>query len=413
MPRVCIFFAVSFGGDASHDVCNTFLDVRITPSVGMFPVSNILTFLFASHPSLPSPFCLGFPSFCPFPTPGDPSLSNPVEMGTVGRFEPSGSGPDGRSVPPGRRQVGRVYVAWRRPGSRPIARSNRREEVHILMKKTQPQDRRSKVVAALRSASPCSFRTLSHQAQRLLGPFCGEEQLHLLLQEVVEDRMMLCSTSQGQQDVLIAKAAKIGRDLYYVPQAGKAVRLNLEDGSCSEMIEVPQSYSKLLRPELEEARTQLQASMTKYGQNFPDAVATVFQEVRTGAGLVVCVYKLKKNPKQMVCSSWKSVWNVRLGEDGRSGRLTGTVEDDVFHFEDCEIRHQCTLDYSRDLRFQNSEELVSAVHAAIVDFEDAHAAKSESLLSSTFLDMLQSLRRTLPISKQKFEWDVHCDPINK
>jgi len=67
MPRVCIFFAVSFGGDASHDVCNTFLDVRITPSVGMFPVSNILTFLFASHPcrlpsvwaSLPSvPFLL-------------------------------------------------------------------------------------------------------------------------------------------------------------------------------------------------------------------------------------------------------------------------------------------------------------------------------------------------------------------
>lgn len=281
------------------------------------------------------------------------------------------------------------------------------------MKKEQPQDRRSKVVAVLRSASPCSYRTLTHQAQRLLGSMCGEEQLQQILQEVVEERMMLCSTSQGQPDVLVAKASKIARDLYYVPQAGKAARLNWADGSCSDTVDVPEAYTKLLRSDLEEARTKLQALMDKYAQDFPDAVAVVFQDVRTRAGLVICVYKLKKNPRQMVCSSWKSVWNVRLGEDGTTGRLTGTVENDVFHFEDCEIRHQCTLDYSRDLHFQSTEELVSGTHAAIVDFEDAHASKSESLLSSTFLDVLQSLRRTLPIGKQKFEWDVHCDPINK
>lgn len=275
------------------------------------------------------------------------------------------------------------------------------------------EDLRIRVLEALRSASPCSFRTLAHEAERLLGPEFSKQDMNKLLQEAVEDRMMVCSTSGTDEMVLIARPARIMDDLYFVPHVGRAVRLNFELGSCSDWMDVPEFYSMRMKNDLESTRKALQDSMSEYARSFPDASIAVYQDLRNESDVIVCIYKLKKNPKQMVSSSWRSVWNLRFGKDRESCVLRGTVEHDVFHAEDFEIRHQLNLDYTKECRIRDRESFVKEIQDSIVEFEDAHANRSESLLSNTYLELLQSLRRNLPISKQRFEWDVHCHPTSK
>lgn len=274
-------------------------------------------------------------------------------------------------------------------------------------------EQRIRVLEALRSASPCSFRTLAHEAERLMGPDCSKEDMNKLLQEAIEDRMMVCSTSGTDERILISRPARIMDDLYYVPHVRRAVRLNFELGSCSDWMDVPEFYNMYMKNDLEGMRKALEDSLLEYARSFPDASMEVYQDLNHESVLIVCIYKLKKNPKQMVSSSWKSVWNLRFGKDRESCMLKGTVEHDVYHAENFEIRHQLNLDYTKECRARDGENFVKEIKDIIVECEDAHASRSESLLSNTYLELLQSLRRNLPINKQRFEWDVHCDPSRK
>ena len=135
----------------------------------------------------------------------------------------------------------------------------------------------------------------------------------------------------------------------------------------------------------------------------PPAVVTTYGSAGEATRITCCVSRLNVKLRSYWAGQWRAQWTLENFADGESGRLDGWVAIDVHYFEDGNVQMHEKFPFSDSIRIDG--DVGAAFAARVGEFEAQLMANLEETFASLGKNALDHLRRRLPITKQKFDWD--------
>jgi len=152
-------------------------------------------------------------------------------------------------------------------------------------------------------------------------------------------------------------------------------------------------------------RNEVDAAMQRYASDYlPGGVVTTYGSMGSGVTVVCCMSSRVAELSNYWAGAWTSEWTLEVPGGGAIGTLTGKVKCDVHYFEDGNVQLDDKVAFQCELPAGMSE--VGAAFAGKVrDYEQATLAKLEDIYQNMSDTVLQGLRRRLPVTRTKFDWD--------
>jgi len=149
---------------------------------------------------------------------------------------------------------------------------------------------------------------------------------------------------------------------------------------------------------VESHRASIEAAAEPYQQeHYPFGAICVYG--RNGK-VIVTIAAQRFNPGNFVNGRWRSVWTIT---PGKQIELNGSVRVCVHYYEDGNV--QLNTEYNKSLSAQSGSNIGEAVFKAIAkaeaDFQTALEQSYNAMSENTF----KALRRVLPVTKSKFDWE--------
>jgi capping protein alpha len=118
----------------------------------------------------------------------------------------------------------------------------------------------------------------------------------------------------------------------------------------------------------------------------------------------------KTNLKNFWSGRWTSVWTISdLDADADCCTFAGEIKVHVHYFEDGNLQMQSTkFSPVALMSFTSDSDLAAKVIARIQDEENALQGGLEELYGSMNNETIRSMRRVMPITKTKMEWNVNA-----
>ncbi|KAG8679873.1 F-actin-capping protein subunit alpha, partial [Ceratobasidium sp. 395] len=154
--------------------------------------------------------------------------------------------------------------------------------------------------------------------------------------------------------------------------------------------------------EAEPFRLALEESTLRYlSEFFQEGVTSVFTSTSKSNTYIIQIVANKYNPQNFWSGRWRSEYIVDID----NGEITGKIFVNVHYYEQGNVQLQTT--YTPNLTLPSSLTPSSApkILAIIAEKEGEH----ERALSNAYSDLgektFKSLRRALPLTRQKLDWD--------
>jgi len=149
---------------------------------------------------------------------------------------------------------------------------------------------------------------------------------------------------------------------------------------------------------VESARASVEAAADAYQQeHYPFGAVCAYG--RSGK-VIVAISASRFNSGNFVNGRWRSVWTIT---PGKQIELSGVIKVCVHYYEDGNV--QLNTDFTKSLSAPSGTNIGDAVFKAIAkaeaDFQTALEHSYNSMSENTF----KALRRVLPVTKNKIDWD--------
>jgi len=149
---------------------------------------------------------------------------------------------------------------------------------------------------------------------------------------------------------------------------------------------------------VESHRASIEAAAEPYQQeHYPFGAIGVYG--RNGK-VIVAISAQRFNPGNFVNGRWRSVWTIT---PGKQLELNGVIKVCVHYYEDGNV--QLNTDFNKSVSAPSGSNIGEAVFKAIAkaeaDFQTALEQTYNSMSENTF----KALRRVLPVTKSKFDWE--------
>jgi capping protein alpha len=153
-------------------------------------------------------------------------------------------------------------------------------------------------------------------------------------------------------------------------------------------------------------RESVDAAMREYAaETLPEAVVTTYGKKTDGNLLRVtsCVSTCKMSLSNYWAGLWRSTWTLEMSVGGSTGRLSGKVACNVHYFEDGNVQLLDSTTFEADVSL--GDDIGKAFQRAVAEQERAFIAAMEEVFLTMSETVLNALRRRLPITKTKFDWE--------
>jgi len=154
-----------------------------------------------------------------------------------------------------------------------------------------------------------------------------------------------------------------------------------------------------------ELRSTIDAEMTRYVSTFlPSGVVTTYGSSGAGTKVVCCMSARASELNNYWAGLWLSEWTLEVPTGGSIGTLTGKVAVNVHYFEDGNVQLDDKIVFQCELAATPAE-VGPAFVSKVKESEQSFMAKLEDIYSNLSESVLQGLRRRLPVTRMKFDWD--------
>mmetsp|Transcript_21649 Transcript_21649/g.36258 ORF Transcript_21649/g.36258 Transcript_21649/m.36258 type:complete len:307 (+) Transcript_21649:108-1028(+) len=163
---------------------------------------------------------------------------------------------------------------------------------------------------------------------------------------------------------------------------------------------------------LELYRSAVQDSVNKYvSAHYSSDMSAggVFISKGGGGKLSVTITGEKTNLKNFWSGRWTSSWTVEVDSASSSGTISGEIKVHVHYFEDGNLQLQSgkTIPQST-ISFDSENDLGSKVVNLIQTEESALQSGFEDMYTNMNQETFRSMRRVMPITRTKMEWNVNA-----
>ena len=170
----------------------------------------------------------------------------------------------------------------------------------------------------------------------------------------------------------------------------------------------PEPLSAAVQTSIDGARAirdAVDGEMEAYLKAFlPGAVLTSYGSTGNGIKVVCCVSGVVAELNNYWAGAWRAEWTLEVPMGGSIGTLTGKVVVHVHYFEDGNVQLDDKAVFQCEIPATPSE-VGSEFVAKVREQEQAFMAKLEDVYTNMSDSVLQGLRRRLPVTRTKFDWD--------
>jgi hypothetical protein len=211
-----------------------------------------------------------------------------------------------------------------------------------------------------------------------------------------EEQFATAKLPGGAQKVIVSSHSSLGDGRYY----------DVDSSSSFEFDHTTQKASNVQSYVLESAHSDLVKSTLKslgvyVKEHFRDATYGVYP-TENDSKLAIIIVANKYSPKNYWNGRWRSLYLF----DPSSSTLEGTVKIDVHYYEDGNVRLQTGPSTSTS---SSTASVPSATGAAIIKEIAASEKRYQDDVNRGFSTLsegaFKTLRRQLPVTRQKIEWD--------
>jgi capping protein alpha len=209
-------------------------------------------------------------------------------------------------------------------------------------------------------------------------------------------------SSTGKKSIVHA-AAEVGQDQYFDPHEEVVFRLNHLTLEATPSDAAIPSHDE----EVATLRRALQSKASSY-------TLTSHVTESSGAGVfvkdgnfVIVLSGEKTNLKNFWSGKWTSSWSLKV--NGSSAELSGDAKLHVHYFEDGNLQMQSSKSCPvTTFTFSSPEKLAEEVFSRVQAFENSLQIGLEDMYNNMNNETFKSLRRIMPISKTKMDWNINA-----
>jgi len=254
------------------------------------------------------------------------------------------------------------------------------------------------------NSPPAQTANVMDDVRTLVGPsVLSADKEASLLARVNKERFTVVDA--GGSKVLLTVHGEMPNGTFLDPRAGCALEVDHKALTAKKSAE---PLSAAVQTALDGARTlrdAIDGEMQAYVKAFlPSGVVTTYGSEGNGIKVVCCVSASLSDLNNYWAGAWRAEWSLEVPKGGSIGTLTGKVAVHVHYFEDGNVQLDDKAVFSRECPAG-----ADAVGSAFVDIvrksEAAFMAKLEDVYSTMSDSVLQGLRRRLPVTRTKFDWD--------
>jgi hypothetical protein len=147
--------------------------------------------------------------------------------------------------------------------------------------------------------------------------------------------------------------------------------------------------------------------LASYKEKFYSApgVSMGFNAVAKGNSLTVTSYAERVDAANCNSGSWFAQWTIQT-EGASEASMSGKVTVQAYSYEDSNVQLQTTMDFAETaVGAQGGNDLCEALVAQISTWEGRLVGTLQELFDE-MNDKLKSLRRTLPVTRTRMDWNV-------
>eukprot|EP00326_Haptolina_ericina_P014157 CAMPEP_0181206190 /NCGR_PEP_ID=MMETSP1096-20121128/20901_1 /TAXON_ID=156174 ORGANISM="Chrysochromulina ericina, Strain CCMP281" /NCGR_SAMPLE_ID=MMETSP1096 /ASSEMBLY_ACC=CAM_ASM_000453 /LENGTH=290 /DNA_ID=CAMNT_0023297069 /DNA_START=96 /DNA_END=968 /DNA_ORIENTATION=- len=150
-------------------------------------------------------------------------------------------------------------------------------------------------------------------------------------------------------------------------------------------------------------RDPIDAAMRAHASEWlPSAVVTTYGSSSPGVKITCCVAALASDLANYSAGRWWGEWTLTTGGGG-VGLLVGQIKCNIHYFEDGNVQLEDTGKYQCELPM--GDNIGEAFAKKVMEYEQEWTTKMEDIYRTLSEEVLQSLRRRLPITRTKFDWE--------
>ena len=218
------------------------------------------------------------------------------------------------------------------------------------------------------------------------------------------NKEQFAAVEAGGRRVLITPHGELPNGLFLDPSGECALEVDHKALTASQSsTPLEQSLLVSLRGAAQ-MREAVDAAMQQYcGEFLPSGVVTTYGFVGAGTKIVCCVCALSQDLSNYWAGRWRAEWLLEVPSGGSVGQLTGKLACHVHYFEDGNVQLDDSAVHQTELKADAAvgENFVNSVRG----FETQFIGKFEEIYQNMSENTLQGLRRRLPVTRTKYDWD--------
>lgn len=242
------------------------------------------------------------------------------------------------------------------------------------------------------SAPPGELADVTKAIAQILGDNSVQKELSPACQKYNEEQFVTTKLPGGSTEVLVSEYNALGDGRYYDVETQSSFDFDHATGKASAI----QSY--VMESKHEDLVKGLVKSLgTHTSEHYPKASHGVFPTSDDSALAIVTVAN-KYSPSNY----WNGRWRSSYVYNPTSGALSGSIKVDVHYYEDGNVRLLTNKEVSLSLGGGASgSEIIRKISIEEKKYQEDLNKAFGSLSEGAF----KALRRQLPITRQKIEWE--------
>ncbi|KAL6709871.1 F-actin-capping protein subunit alpha [Coniothyrium glycines] len=242
------------------------------------------------------------------------------------------------------------------------------------------------------SAPPGELSDVTKAIVSILGDNSVQTELSPAFQKYNEEQFTTTKLPGGSTEVLVSEYNSLGDGRYYDVETQSSFDFNHVDGKATAV----QNY--VVETQHEDLLKSLVKSLGNHAaEHYPKASHGVFPTSDDSALAIVTVAN-KYSPSNF----WNGRWRSSYVYNPSSGSLVGSIKVDVHYYEDGNVRLLTNKDVNLSIGANASaSEIMRKISVEEKKYQEDLNKAFGSLSEGAF----KALRRQLPITRQKIEWE--------
>ena len=229
----------------------------------------------------------------------------------------------------------------------------------------------------------------------------GEEQMEnetiqKEIQNYAENHLSHVQYNNEGNKLIISNVTKDNDGFYYDQGQKIKVKLNISDGGINTIDSIEDTDS--LRQEID---TKIKSYLDKYYTN-GISKSNIYINNETNQ-IIILISAHNINMKNFWSGEWLSTWEY----DIKSKKLKGNIKANTYYYEEGNIQFNLNTNFDESVSGNSNSDIGNNIYKIIEKSENNVQVELESVYDNFSNDYIKPLRRKLPVTGTKMNWNIN------